>query len=220
MSFAAKIQAGSQETKVLLENISSELKKARIQFLEATQPVFQTDELTIEGGSLDFDAHSLTVSRIAMHGGTIDVSRDPKGQINWQPFLESKHSAAVTSVPATVKQLQPFWNFLIKSFEVDGFASNFSDLGNVPDRFILNIQSFSCRLSDMDGKSSSDFEAGFSVKQGGTVTLRGKVDPSAPSVEANLNFKALSLIPLQPYLTPFAALTLQSADVSLQGDFK
>ena len=122
ISFAAKIQTGSQETKVLLENISSELKEARIQFIEAAQPIFQTDKLTIEGGMLDLDAHSLTVSRIAMHGGTIDVSRDPKGQINWQHLFEPKKSAAEISVPAAVKQLQPSWNFLIKSFEVDGFG--------------------------------------------------------------------------------------------------
>ena len=91
IGFAAKIQAGSQETKVLLEDISSELKEARIQCLEATQPVFQTDKLTIEGGMLDLDAHSVTVSRIAMHGGTIDVSRDPKGQINWQHLFAPKN---------------------------------------------------------------------------------------------------------------------------------
>ncbi len=204
----------------MLENISSELKEARIQFIEATQPVFQTDKLTIEGGMLDLDAHSLTVSRIAMHGGTIDVSRDPKGQINWQPLFEPKESAAEISVPAAVKQLQPSWNFLIKAFEVDGFGSNLSDLGTVPDRPILNIQSFSCRLTDVDGKSPMGFEAGFSLKQGGTVAVHGKVDPAAPSVEANLNLKALSLTPLQPYLKPVAAVTLKSADVSLQGNFK
>jgi hypothetical protein len=220
VSFAAKIQAGSQETKVLLENISSELKDARIQFIEATQPLFQTDKLTIEGGMLDLDAHSLTVSRIAMHGGTLDVSRDPKGQINWQPLFEAKESAAEISVPAAVKQLQPSWNFLIKAFEVDGFGSNLSDLGTAPDRPILNIQSFSCRLTDVDGKSPMGFETGFSLKQGGTVAVYGKVDPAAPSVEANLNLKALSLATLQPYLKPVATVTLKSANVSLQGNLK
>ena len=220
ISFAANIQAGSQEIKVLLENFTSELNKARIQFIEATQPVFQTDKLTIEGVMLDLDTHSLTVSRIGMHGGTIDVSRDPKGQINWQSLFEPKKSPDEISVAAAVKQLQPNWNFMIKSFEVDGFGSNLSDFGTVPDRPIFNIQSFSCRVTDVDGRSPMGFEAGFSMKQGGTVTVRGKVDPAAPSIEASLNLKALSLMPLQPYLEPIAALTLQSAEVSFQGDFK
>ncbi len=96
INFAAKIQAGSQETRFLLENISSELKEARIQFIDATQPFFQTERLTIEGGMLDLDAHSLTVSRIAMHGGAIDVLRDSKGQINLQHFFEPKHREAET----------------------------------------------------------------------------------------------------------------------------
>jgi uncharacterized protein involved in outer membrane biogenesis len=220
INFAAKIQTGSQEIKVLLKNISSELKDARIQLIEATQPIFQTDKLTIEGGMLDLDAHSLTVSRIGMHGGTLDVLRDSKGQINWQPLFEPKKSAVETSVPAAVKKLQPYWKFLIKSFEVDGFGSNLSDIGTVPDRPILNIQSFSCRLTDVDGKSPMDFETGFSLKQGGTVAVHGKVDPATPSVEANLDLKSLSLAPLQPYLKTVAAATLKSADVSLLGNLK
>jgi len=220
ISFAAKFQAGSQGTKVLLENFTSELKDTRIQFIEASQPVFQTDKLTIEGGMLDLDAHSLTISRVAMNGGTLDVLRDPKGQINCQQLFAPKHSEADTSLPATVKQLQPSWNFLIKNFEIDGFDSNFSDLGIVSDKPILNIQSFRGRLTDVDGKSPMNFEAGFSLKQGGTFTVRGKMDPAAPSVDANLNLKALSLTPIQPYLKSVAAVTLKSADVSLQGNLK
>ena len=220
ISFAAKIQAGTQKTKVLLENFSSELTEAHIQLLEATQPIFQTDKLTIEGGMLDLEAHSLSVSRIAMHGGTIDVSRDSKGQINWQQLLAPKQSAADTSVSATVRELQPSWNYRIMDFEVDGFNSDLSDLGIVPDKPILNIQSFSGRLTEVDGKSPMNFEADFWLKQGGTVAVRGKVDPAAASVEANVNLKAMSLTPLQPYLEPFAKVSLQSADVSLHGDLK
>ena len=220
INFAAKIQAGSKETKVLIENISSELKEAHIQLLEASQPFFQTERLTIDGGMLDLDAHSLTVSRIVMHGGAIDVSRDPKGQINWQQIFEPKHSATETSVTSTVKEIQPSWDFLIKSFEVDGFNANISDLGTVPDSPVLNIQSLSCRLSDVDGKSPMNFEAGFSLKQGGAVAVLGTVDPATPSVEANLNLKAISLTPLQPYLKSVAAVTLKSGDVTLQGDIK
>ena len=220
ISFAAKIQASSQETKVLLENFSSELTEAHIQLLEATQPIFQTDKLTIEGGMLDLEAHVLNVSRIAMHGGTIDVSRDSKGQINWQQFFAPKQSSADISVSAAVKELQPSWNYRIMDFEVDGFNSNLSDLGIVPDEPILNIQSFSCRLTEIDGKSPMNFEADFSLKQGGTVAVSGKVDPAAASVEADVNLRAMSLTPLQPYLEPFSKVSLQSADVSLHGDLK
>ncbi|MBI5589274.1 MAG: DUF748 domain-containing protein [Deltaproteobacteria bacterium] len=220
VGFAVKIQAGPKETEVLLENISSELKEVSIQRLDAAQPLFQTHKLTIEGGMLDLAAKTFTVSRVAMHGGAIDVSMDANGHINWYHLFAPKKAATSETVPATVNEPRPSWNYRIKAFEVDGFTSNLSDLGIIPDKPILDIQSFSCRLTDMDGRSPSDFEAGFSLKQGGTVAIRGKVDPAAPSVEANLNLKTLSLTPLQPYLKPIAALTLQSADVSLQGDIK
>ncbi len=218
--FAAKILAGTRETKVSLDNIASELKDARIQFIADTRPIFQTDSLTIDGGMLDMGAHSLTVSRIAMHGGTVEILRDPKGRINLQQLFEQRKSPSEISVPATVKELQPSWTFLVKSFEIDGLGSNLSDLGMVPDKPIVNIQSFSCRLSDVDGKSPMGFEAGFSLKQGGTLAVHGRVDPAAPSVEANLNLKALSLTPFQPYLKSVAAVTLKSAEASLHGDLK
>ncbi len=220
VGFAVKIQAGSGQTKVFLENVSSELKEASIQRLDAAQPAFLMHQLTIEGGMLDLDAHSITVSRIAMHGGDMDVSRDANGRIDWQQLFAPKKEATAATVPESASESQPSWNYRINAFEIDGFGSNLSDRGIIPDKPILNIQSFSCRVTDVDGKSPMDFEAGFSTKQGGTLAVRGKFDPATLSVEANLNLKALSLTPLQPYLEPVAAVTLKSAEVSLQGDLK
>ncbi len=96
VSFAAKIHAGSKDSKFILEDISSELKEARIQRLGDAKPVFETHKLTIEGGMLDLNAHSLAVSRIAMHGGSIDVSRDAKGQINCSSYLHQRRTKALT----------------------------------------------------------------------------------------------------------------------------
>ncbi|MDO9109024.1 MAG: DUF748 domain-containing protein, partial [Desulfatirhabdiaceae bacterium] len=219
VSFAAKIHAGSKASKFILEDISSELKEARIQRLGDALPVFETHKLTIEGGKLDLNAHTLAVSRVAMHGGGVDVSRDAKGQINLLQLFAPKKDETSATVQATVNEPRSFWSYRINAFEVDGFSSNLSDLGTIPDKPLLNIQSFSCRLTDVDGKSPMGFEAGFSLKQGGAVAIRGKIDPTAPSVEANLNLNALSLTPFQPYLEPFAALTLQSGEVSIHGDF-
>lgn len=220
ISLAAKIIAGSQQTQVLLENFSSELKEARIQFIEDAHPIFQTEKLTIEGGMLDLDAHSLSVSRVAINACTLNISRDQKGKINWLALFTPRIHAADTSGTGAVKQFQPSWDYRINAFEVDGFNANLSDLGITADKPFLNVHSFSCRLKDVDGKSPMGFEAGFLLKQGGTMAIRGIIDSAAPSVEAKVNLDDLSLTPLQPYLEPYAALTLQSCDVSLQGDIK
>jgi hypothetical protein len=50
--------------------------------------------------------------------------------------------------------------------------------------------------------------------------LTGKVDPTAPSVEAQVNVADFALTPLQPYLEPFVTLVLQSAAVSTQGQLR
>jgi len=59
---------------------------------------------------MDLNAHSLTVSRVAMHGGAIDVSRDAKDQINWQQLFAPKKEATAATVPATVSEPQPSWS--------------------------------------------------------------------------------------------------------------
>jgi len=219
VGFAAKITADPKETKVLLEDFSSELKDVQIQHIETTHPIFLTHKLTIEGGILDPDAQTATVSRVALQGGAIDVSRNVKGQINWQNLFALKKEAAQVTIPTAVKELKLFWNYRIKTFEVGSFDANLSDLGINPDKPILNIQSFACRLTDVDGKSPMDFEAGFSLKQGGTVSVRGKVDPSTPSVEASLNLKALSLTPLQPqFMTRIIDLKGRVSGLTSAGD--
>ena len=217
MGFAAKFHTGTTDSTVLVEDFSSELKEASIQRSGDTRPVFETHRLTIDGGMLDLKARTVAVSRIALQGGGIDILRDATGQINWQRMFAS-NKAATEETSAT--KPEPAWNYQIKSMEVDGFESNLSDISTVADTPILNIQSFSCRLTDVDGRSPMNFEAGFSLKQGGTVAAHGKADPSIPSVDADLKLDALSLKPIQPYLQPYTVLTLQSADVSLQGNIR
>ncbi len=217
LSFKAKVEAGAQGSKVSLQEISSELKAVNIRSALAPEPLFTTEKLTVEGGECDLDARMLKISRIALHTGRLDAGRDAGGTLNWLQALETKGPAEKASGAKSASDAGPAWKFLVKSFELDGFASRFSDLTTHSDKPVLSLKGFKAKLTDIDGKSPMAFTLGFQVEQGGTATVNGTVNPTIPSVEAEINVDGLVLTSLQPYIEPYVTLTIQSAAVSTHG---
>ncbi len=220
LSFKAKVKAGEQASKVTLHEISSELKAVNIQSALAPEPLFATEKLTVEGGECDLDTRMLTISRIALNTGRLDVGRDVSGTINWLKALETKGGAGESPAVKPAAKSSPAWKFLVKSFEVDGFSSRFSDLTTPSDNPVVSLQTIKAKISNVDGKSPMDFSLGFQVEQGGTATVSGTVNPSLPSVEAEINVSGMVLTSLQPYIEPYLTLTIESAAVSTHGHLR
>ena len=59
IGFQQKSRPIPMKPKSWLKDVSSELKEARVQYLDTSRPVFLTRQLTIEGGMLDLDSHSI-----------------------------------------------------------------------------------------------------------------------------------------------------------------
>ncbi len=218
LHFKANVEAGSKGAKVLVNDISSELKAVKVGHAQSAETQFQTEKLTIEGGACDLSARTLTVSRIALSNGNVDVSRDREGQLNWLKLFGSQGGSPggeAKSTPASA----PAWKFLVKSFDIDGFQSKLSDLQNSPQP-LFDLKGLNVKLTEVDGKSPMGFSVGFQVRERGSVSVNGKVDPAAPSLEAEVKVAGLELTPLQPYLEPFITLVLRSAAVSTQGRFR
>ncbi|TKB25659.1 DUF748 domain-containing protein [Desulfopila sp. IMCC35006] len=221
LSLKAQVEAGAQGNKVSLQEISSELQAVAIRSALAPEPLFTTEKLTVEGGECDLDARALKVARIALHTGRLDAGRDADGTLNWLRALETKGAAEKSpgaAKPAT--DAGPAWKFLVKSFELDGFSSRFSDLTTASDKPVLSLQGFKAKLADIDGKSPMAFTLGFQMEQGGTATVNGTVNPAIPSVEADINIAGLVLTSLQPYIEPYVTLTIESAAVSTRGKMR
>ena len=220
LSFKAKVEAGAQGNKVSLQEISSELKAVNIRSALAPEPLFTTDKLTLDGGDCNLNTHILTVSRIALNTGRLDAGREAGGSLNWLQAFETKGATGETPTTKPASNGAPAWKFLVKSFEVDGFSSRFSDLTTHSDKPVLNLQDFKAKLTNIDGKSPIAFTLGFQVEQGGNATVNGTVNPSLPSVEAEVNVSSVVLTSLQPYIEPYVTLTIQSAAVSTHGNLR
>ncbi len=215
----ASIEAG-RKTQVAVKEIATELKGLHLGVKGAPKPLFEAQRFVLEGGEVDLGAKTLTIARINLSDGHLDVGRNRDGKINWEQLFAGKGDTPeqAGSKPAS-SQPSP-WKFLLKSFELDNFRSEVMDQTALAEKPLYQLRDLKVRVSEVDGKSPMNFEVGFGLEQGGKVALRGKVDPVSPSVEANVNLTGVVLTPLQPYLEPFITLTLDSAAVSTDGVFR
>jgi uncharacterized protein involved in outer membrane biogenesis len=220
LGFTAKVEAGAQGNKVSLQKISSELKAVKVQSSLAPEPLFTAEKLTVEGGDCNLAGRELTFSRIALNTGRLDAGRDAGGALNWLQALETKGATGASSMAKPASDNGPAWKFLVKSFEVDGFSSRFSDLTIHADKPVVSLQGIKAKVTNVDGKSPMGFTLGFQLEQGGTAEVSGMVNPSLPSVEAEVNVSGMVLTSLQPYIEPYVTLTIQSAAVSTHGNLR
>jgi uncharacterized protein involved in outer membrane biogenesis len=217
LSFKAKVEAGSNRTKAALKDISSEVKSISIRSSKFPEPLLVVKKLTLAGGDCDLGARTLSISRIALDKGSLAVVRDPKGKIDWQQLFENKETQHEEAAENPAAPEASAWKVRIKSVEVEGFSSRFSDLTTHSDRPVVSLQGINGGISDFDGKTPMGFNLDFGVEQGGSARLSGTINPSIPAVEAKIKADGLSLTSLQPYIEPYVSLELKSAVVSAQG---
>ena len=215
----ANLEWGAQKNTLVLQEIASELKGISIYSSKSPEPLFATDTLTVAGGKCDLGAHAISVARIALHKGHLDAGLDAQGKSNWQQLLQSKGAGANSMAkPASAPVLA--WKFLIKSFEIEDFSSKFSDLTTTSAQPVFGLQGLRAKLSEVDGASPMGFTLDFQGSQGGAATVSGTVNPSLPSVEADIKMAGMVLTSLQPYMEPFVTLELQSASASAHGHLR
>ena len=215
----ANIEAG-RNPQVAIKEIATELKGLHFGVKGDPKALFEAQRFVLEGGEVDLGAKALTIARINLSDGHIDVGRNRDGKINWEQLFAGK-IATPEQAGSKPDSSQPSpWKFLLKRFELDNFRSEVMDRTVLAEKPLNQLRDLNVRLSEVDGKSPMNFEVGFGLEQGGKVALRGKVDPVSSSVEAKVNLTGLDLTVLQPYLDPFITLTLNSAAVSTDGVFR
>lgn len=219
VSSKANVETGAKPT-VSVKEIATELKGLHFGARGAPRPIFDAQKLAVEGGEVDLGARSLTVSRVALNDGRVDFGMDRDGKLNFEQLLAPKAGTPASAGARPAAAGEAPWKFLIKTFELGNIRSSFSDEKVLPDKELYALKNIAVRVTGIDGKSPMNFEAGFAVEQGGKVNLSGKIDPASQSVEARVNVAGLALAPIDPYLDPFITLTLQSANLSLQGDVR
>ncbi len=209
------------KTDVMVRGISSELNGLRLGTKGAKDPVFEAQRFFVKGGEVDLGARTVTIPVVGLRDGHLDVGLEQDGKLNLEKLFASKIPApedratrkATTDSGST-------WKYAVKSLELSGFRSTFSDWKVNPESPLYQLQNIRLLATDIDGHSPMGVELGVDAVQGGTVTLEGKVNPEAQSLDAKIKVANLELTPIQPYLESYITLTLQSATLSAEGTFQ
>jgi|GEM_PF-3583753 Uncharacterized protein involved in outer membrane biogenesis len=213
----AQFEMGGDTPAATLKEVAVQLKGIKVSGAGAEEPLFAADTLSMEGGDLELQKHTVTVDRIALHTGHVDVVREADGILDWQRFILGQAADASAQKQDTAVQAGPEWGMLVKSFDVGQFRFRFADLTTSSDKPLVSIQGINAQLTGIDGKSPIGFKIGFQVEQGGSAMFNGVVHPLIPAVETDIDLRDMALMPLQPYLEPFARVQVQSAFISARG---
>jgi hypothetical protein len=215
----ARVEAGEQ-TQVAVNDIGVTLSGFRAALAGDLEPGLQIQRIGLAGGAYDLTPNALSLERVSVEGGQVDLKRLPDGAINLALlFAPPQEGAIKREKEAAAAEGRPFL-FLAKAFILSGFLVKFSDLTVKPEAPIVNLEDVTVSLANVDGKSPMSFDAELNVREGGQVKASGTVNPAKPTVETDIEVSKLELAAFKPYLSQAAAVDLQSGTFSTRGTLR
>ena len=216
----AAVKAGGEQTQALVKDLALALSGFQAQLTDTDEPTLRIDKIGLEGRAYDLEPNRFTAEKIPIAGGGIDLKRQADGAVNLSLlFVPPDKGAIARERQEAAAEGHPF-QFLVKTVSVAGLQTAFSDLSVRPDGPIVNLEDIAVVLTNVDGKSPMAFEAGLKVREGGQIKAAGKVGPSGPTVESEIQVADLGLTAFQPYVTPAAAIDIKSGTFSTQGSLR
>ncbi|HSM90329.1 MAG TPA: DUF748 domain-containing protein, partial [Desulfobacterales bacterium] len=216
----AAAQAGGERTQVQVNDIAVAVSEFQAQLSDSAEPVIRINKIGLEGGAYNLEPNRFIVEKIAIDGGGIDLRRQADGAVNLAlVFLPPQKGAIARERQEAATEGHPF-QFSVKTVSIAGLQTAFSDLSVRPDGPIVNLEDIGVVLDNIDGKSPMTFEVELKVREGGQIKAAGKVDPSGPTVESEVQVADLGLTAFQPYVNPAAAIDLKSGTFSTKGSLR
>ena len=216
----AEIKVGGSQTEAVVKDISAEASGVKLALADAPEPAIRIDRVGLESGSYDLAPNALTLAKLAIEGGAIDLRRQADGAINLALLFRPPQTGAIAREHAEAAAEGHPFQFLAKALTVSGLSAAISDFSVKPDAPITSLENITITLNNVDGKSPMPFEANLGVREGGQIKASGTVKPEGPTVEAEVEVSRLELPTFQPYLSRVAAVDLQSGTFSTQGTLR
>jgi len=215
----ARVEAGEQ-TLVVVNDIGVTLSDFRAALSDNSEPGLQIQRIGLADGVYDLKPNALSLERVSIEGGMVDLKRLPDGAINIvQLFAPPQKGAIAREKEEAAAEGHPF-QFLAKDVALAGFQVKFSDLTVKPENPIIHVDDLAVSLANVDGKSPMTFDASFKVREGGQIKAGGTVDPSGPTVESEVQVAELGLTAFQPYVSQAATIDLKSGTFSTRGKMR
>jgi len=191
-----------------------------------SDPVIMVPSLDLDGIHLDLRVRTVSISSIAMANGSDRVWRNPDGSINLQSLLTpvTSDSSAPPTVTPPAKTAVPHaddekpWSLSIKEVGVTNHSIHFEDRSlALPVR--VNVTGLSAKTHDFVFPITKPIPLTVEhlLNETGKVAVDGQIIVKPFQLDLSLALKNIELQPFQPYVEPFARITVDSGAIDLDG---
>ncbi len=222
IGFAAKAEAGGQQTKAIVEGLDIDLSGIRLMSGDTAKPLFVLGGISLNEGRVDLAARQASIGNINLSNGKVEAVRDARGGIAlleaFKPVAGKPPAREVAAAKVETDTGQAGWGYQIKQISLAGFQIDMREEGVQP-AVALTLDKIEASVSGVSEnlKAPLPVRLGFQIKQGGSFQADGKVIPATPAADIKFKLANLALSPAQPYLTQAANLVLASGTASTQG---
>lgn len=220
LKLGAEVEAGSGAPKARVDQLSAHLNHVALAGSGEPTPLFGWDSFAVDGGRFDLEKREAALKTVSLSGGGTSIIREADGTIHPLDIFASQEPAGTMptgdseSATPDPSQSQP-WRFLLEQFSLQGFGVALTDRSLAPELAyqLDDIRVTANRLSN-DSKTTAGFDAKLKVRQGGALQATGTASPTGEAAQAKVKLDQINLTPLQPVISQFAALKLNSAAIS------
>jgi uncharacterized protein involved in outer membrane biogenesis len=210
-----KLAAGQTGAEFKLTVADAGFSLADLVLQSGTQTPFRLAQLGFADGTVDLAARRASLGRLYAEGGQLQLTRDPKGQINILSLLPKPGAGGKPADAAAAPAGAP-WSAVVQTVELGKFGAEVEDQGS---GVKVHAQDIALKLegAGSDLKRPVKFTAGLSLREGGQLSAQGSVVPAGSVVQADVRLRQLALAPLQPLLAKYLKLKIGGGSVSAQG---
>jgi uncharacterized protein involved in outer membrane biogenesis len=185
--------------------------------------------LALTGVSVAMPANAVSVAKLAVTGVDAQAWIAPDGSVNLQRLFapggagatSTKQEAPPSTAPSSPAKPTPAsrpWQVALQSLEVDDARIRFEDRTKRPVT-PWTVAPLRVRVSDvsLDLSKPLPVELDARINDHANVTIRGRVTPSPLVASLDLSLDDARLAILQPYVLPFADLTIRDGIAAVKG---
>lgn len=218
LALRAAAEAGGSDFKLVSDSIEIALEQVNGSE-SAGDPLLALDSITLQGGSFNLAGREMRLQRLGIAGGRIALVRRADGSLRQVEVMAPSEGGKIRRELREVREAAQAegrpWNVVIEEGALSDFAVGYSDELTQPSiQYDLEGVNLSVKDVRNDGKTPIRYEARLDVRQGGSASASGTASLTGDAAEAEVKFDGLALKPLAPLVAKFAALNLESGDLS------
>lgn len=216
LAFSGKAQQAAGQLSAGIEGLELKLNEISMRRIDTPDPLLVVNEAQLHQGRIDLASQSIVVGKIELKGGRTRVVREKDGRLEWESVWDRKRSGQNSAREA--QQPGKPWQVVVASVLLEKFDIALSDLSNET-AAALHLSPVTLKLTKVSSALDRPIavDLAISVKEGGDLAMKGELDVAGAAAEMAVDVKALSLLPLRPYLQPVVSINLGSGHLSSNG---